>query len=135
MLNNGKYRDIEVRTFEFSIEIIKNVLKMPNNVVTWKLGGQIISSSTSINSNIVQARAGFSRKDFIHHMRISLKEAKETKRWLEMLASCNVMNRELSCVLIKENEEIICILVTIIKNTISQSNNINQKAEEDVLNF
>jgi hypothetical protein len=55
MDKGGKsYRDIEERTFNFSVRVIKMVLQLPNNnLVTWKIGGQVIGSATSINSNII----------------------------------------------------------------------------------
>ncbi len=112
------YQDIEERTFNFAVRVIKMVLQLPNNVAAWKLGGQVIGSATSINSNVVQARAGISKKDFINHMRIALKEAKETKRWLEMIVAVGLAEKQRMELLIKENEEIICILVTIIKNSL-----------------
>lgn len=118
MNENRKQQDIEERTFKFSVRIIKMVLQLPNNSVAWKLGGQVIDSGTSINSNIVQARAGISKKDFINHMRIALKEAKETKRWLEMIVATGLVNEQKMGLLIKETDEIICILVTIIKNSL-----------------
>lgn len=118
MDKGGKnYQDIEERTFNFSVRVIKMVLQLPNNVASWKIGGQVISSATSINSNIIQARAGISKKDFIHHMRIALKEAKETKRWLEMIVAAGLTPRSRMEQLINENEEIICILTIIIKNS------------------
>jgi len=120
MLNNN-YQDIDKRTFNFSVRVIKMVLQPPNNVAAWKIGGQIISSSTSINSNIVQARAGISKKDFINHMRIAFKEAKETKRWLEMIIVIELVSIQRMKLLLKESEEIICILVTIIKNALKNS--------------
>lgn len=112
------YQDIEERTFKFAVRVIKMVLQLPNNVATWKIGGQVIKSSTSVNSNIVQARAGLSKKDFINHMRIALKEAKETKRWLEMIVAIGLTERRRMELLINENEEIICVLVIIIKNSL-----------------
>jgi four helix bundle protein len=87
------YQDIEERTFNFAVRVIKMVLQLPNNVASWKLGGQVINSATSINSNIVQARAGISKKDFTNHMRISLKEAKETERWLEMIVAAGLTKK------------------------------------------
>lgn len=111
-----KYIDIDERTFQFAVRVVKMVLKLPNNVATWKIGGQVINSSTSINSNIVQARSGVSKKDFINHLSISLKEAKETKRWLEMIVAINLAKKERMNLLLNENEEIICILVKMIKN-------------------
>jgi len=113
----GNYPDIEKRTFLFAVKIVKLILRLPNNnVATWKIGGQIISSATSINSNIVQARAGISRNDFINHFRIARKEAKETERWLQMIMAIGLISEEKIRILINENEEIIKILVTIVKN-------------------
>jgi len=121
-MEGKKYEDIEERTFKFSVRVIKMVLRLPNNnVAAWKIGGQVVSSATSINSNIVQARAGISKKDFTNHMRISLKEAKETKRWLEMIVAVGLALNSKMELLINESEEIICILVTIIKNSIKES--------------
>jgi four helix bundle protein len=54
-------------------------------------------------------------------MRISLKEAKETKRWLEMIVAVDLVSNSKMELLINENEEIICVLVTIIKNSIKES--------------
>lgn len=125
-MEGKKYEDIEERTFKFSIRVIKMVFQLPNNnVAVWKIGGQVISSATSINSNIIQARAGISKKDFTNHMRISLKEAKETKRWLEMIVAVGLALNSRMKLLINESEEIICILVTIIKNSI-KSGEINR---------
>lgn len=90
-----------------------------SNMATWKIGGQVINSSGSINSNIVQARAGLSKKDFIKHMRISLKEAKETKRWLEMIVAVELTAQVRMELILNENEEIIKIIVTIIKNSLT----------------
>jgi four helix bundle protein len=113
----GNIFDIDERTFRFAVRVIKMVLRLPNNVATWKIGEQIIKSSTSINSNVVQARSGLSKKDFINHLRISLKEAKETKRWLEMIIAIDLTTEKRMSLLLLESEEIICILVIMIKNS------------------
>ena len=121
-MEGKKYEDIEERTFKFSVRVVKMVFQLPNNnVATWKIGGQVISSATSINSNIIQARDGVSKKDFTNHMRIALKEAKETKRWLEMIVAVGLTINARMELLINESEEIICILVTIIKNFIKET--------------
>jgi four helix bundle protein len=77
-----EYRDIGDRTFNFAIQVIKLINQLPSNSATFVLGKQVISSVTSIDSNIVQARSGVSKKDFINHMKIARKEAKETKKWI-----------------------------------------------------
>ncbi len=124
-MREGSYQDIDQRTFNFANRVIKMIPQLPNNVTTWKIGAQVIDSATSVNSNIVQARGGLSKKDFTHHLRISLKEARETKRWLEMIIAVGLAPEEKMCWLLAENEEIICILVTMIKN--SQDESLNKE--------
>ena len=111
-----KYQDIEERTFNFAVRVIKMVSQLNKCPATYVLGKQIISSATSINSNIVQAKGGISKKDFINHMKIARKEAKETKRWIQMIIASNFATLQRTKLLLDENEEIISILVTIIKN-------------------
>lgn len=113
------YQDIEERTFNFAVRVIKMVLKLPNNPATWVIGKQVIDSATSINSNVVQARGGVSKKDFTNHMKIACKEAKETYRWIEMMVASGLITSAMTQDLLNENEEIIKILVTIIKTSIS----------------
>lgn len=111
-----KYQDIEERTFNFAVRVIKMVNQLPSCGVAFVLGKQVISSATSINSNIIQARSGVSKKDFINHMKISRKEAKETKRWIQMMVAAGLTTSQKTRLLLNENEEIISILVTIVKN-------------------
>lgn len=124
-MEGKNYQDIDQRTFNFAARVIKMVPQLPNNVTTWKIGSQVIDSATSVNSNIVQARGGLSKKDFTHHLRISLKEARETKRWLEMIVEVGLTEGVRMELLLKENEEIICILVSMIKN--SQDVSLNKE--------
>lgn len=111
-----EYQDIEERTFNFATRVIQMVNQLPRCTVTFELGKQIIRSSTSINSNVVQARSGVSKKDFINHMKIARKEAKETKRWIQMIVASGLTTQQKTQSLLDENEEIISILVTIVKN-------------------
>ena len=119
-MKEGNYQDIDERTFKFAARVIKMTAFLPNNPAGWKISGQVIDSVTSVNSNIVQARAGVSKKDFVNHFRIAFKEAVETKRWLEMIVFNNFIPIERMHLLIGENKEIISILVTIIKNSVKE---------------
>ena len=49
-------------------------------------------------------------------MKIARKEAKETKRWIQMLVAAGLTTHQRTKLLLDENEEIISILVTIVKN-------------------
>ena len=48
-----KYQDIEERTFNFAVRVIKMVNQLPPCTATFTLGKQAIASATSINSNVV----------------------------------------------------------------------------------
>jgi four helix bundle protein len=100
-------QDIEQRTFLFAVGVIKIVDCLPKTIVANELAKQIVRSGTSVNSNIVQARAAVSRLDFINHMKIARKEAKETKRWIEMLVASGLVAEQKVRPCLEENEEII----------------------------
>lgn len=109
-------RDIEKRSFDFAVRVIKMVNELPKSIAAYELGKQAIRSASSINSNIVQARSGVSKTDFVQHMKVALKEAKETERWIEMMIAVNLVSKTKTASLLQENVEIIKILVTIVKN-------------------
>ncbi|MBU1146687.1 four helix bundle protein [Patescibacteria group bacterium] len=114
----GKNQDIEERTFKFAVRVIKMVTSLSrNNVVTWKLGGQLIDSSASINSNVVQAKAAVSKADFTNHMRIARKEAKESQRWIQMLIAIGIVSKQQTKLLLRECTEIVSILYAIVKTS------------------
>jgi four helix bundle protein len=83
---NGKIYDLEERTAKFGEDIIEFAKKVPKNVVTLPLIGQLVSAGTSVGSNYCEADCAESRKDFEHKLGISKKEAKESKHWLRMIA-------------------------------------------------
>lgn len=81
-----------------------------NEVVISK---QILASATSIGANIHEGSAASSRKDFINKMTIANKEARESKYWLELVQSSEIVNTDVS-ELLSLNNEIIKILTSII---------------------
>lgn len=116
-MREEKIQDIEERTFKFAVRVIKMVLTLPkNNIVTWKMGGQLIDSATSTHSNIVQAKAALSKADFTNHMRIARKEAKESQDWIKMLIAAGLVSAERSKALLAECTEIVSILFAIVKS-------------------
>jgi four helix bundle protein len=69
------------KSFDFALQIIdfSEVLEENRKFIISK---QILRSGTSVGANIREAQGAESRADFIHKMKISLKEAEETKYWL-----------------------------------------------------
>ena len=89
------------------------------------ISGQLIRSATSIGANVEEALAGQSKKDFTAKMSIASKEARETNYWLRLLQDSKLATKEKLQFLIKESEEIIRILTSIVKT--SSTNNSKLK--------
>ena len=78
--------NLEERTAKFGEDIINLCKKVPKNIITITIVGQLIRYGTSIGANYCEANGGSSRKDFKNKIFICKKEAKEMKYWLRMLA-------------------------------------------------
>jgi len=89
-----KPRDIEKRTFDFGLRIIKLCRFLEGRSwINSTLGKQLLRCGTSIGSNVEEAQAAESRADFISKNNISLKEARETHYRLRLLAAAEVVTQ------------------------------------------
>ncbi|MFC1760571.1 four helix bundle protein [Planctomycetota bacterium] len=77
--------DLKARLLEFSVRIIRLVDQLPNTRTGNHVGSQLLRSGTSPYPNHGEAQAAESRRDFVHKLRISLKELKETQRWIRLI--------------------------------------------------
>jgi four helix bundle protein len=113
---------IQQRAFEFACRIVKlhEYLGKAGNATARRLSDQLLDSGTSIGANLEDADAGQSRLDFISKCNIALKEARETKFWLRLLAETNLVKPELLTPLTQEISEIIAILTTIVRKSRGQ---------------
>lgn len=115
-VTNKKY-DLEQRTLEFSKRIIKLCKALPRNSVNFKLIDQVIRSGTSIGANYIEANESLSKKDFVHRMRISRKEAKETIYWLNLIQEANSELEKRMKDILSETIELKKILSSIIEKS------------------
>jgi four helix bundle protein len=99
------------KTLDFSVEIIKfcELLETQKKFVIAK---QLLRSGTSIGANVFEAQHAESKADFIHKMKIAVKEANETMYWLLLCerAECYPVNTGLK----NSSEELIRIISKII---------------------
>ena len=102
------------RTLKFSENTIQLVNKLPKNIINKPLIHQLIKSATSIGANYREACEAESRKDFIHKLKIVMKEARETKYWLKLLLKTNPNFEKEIIVLGKESVEFLKIFSSII---------------------
>ena len=116
--------DLEERLIDFSVLIIEIVNDMPNSKVGNHLSGQLVRSGTSVSLNYGEAQSGESRKDFIHKMKIVLKELRETFICLKIIHKTKLYKTEAKITKAKkENDELISIFV---KSIETAQNNLNQ---------
>jgi four helix bundle protein len=82
--HNSKF-DLEMRTFEFAKDVRKYLKTLKFSVATNEDAKQVARSSGSVGANYIEANEAFSKKDFVHRIKIARKEAKETAYWLKLL--------------------------------------------------
>jgi four helix bundle protein len=100
--------DLEERLLEYSVRIIRIVERLPNTLIGKHVAGQLLRSGTSPYPNHGEAQTAESPKDFIHKIRISLKELRETQRWLRLIQRVPLVNKpELLNDILEESEELI----------------------------
>ena len=105
------------RTKEFAKEIIELCRKLPDNREGRLIGNQIFRSGTSIAANYRAACRARSIADFISKLSIVEEEADETLFWLELIDEMKILDNSLLDPLMKENDEIIAIIVASIKTS------------------
>jgi four helix bundle protein len=107
--------DLEDRLLEFSARIIRLVDALPNTRAANHLAGQLLRSATSPYGNHGEVEAAESRKDFIHKLKICLKELKETRRWLRLAARSEMISSSKLSSILGETEELIKIFLSSIR--------------------
>ncbi|OGK08894.1 four helix bundle protein [Candidatus Roizmanbacteria bacterium RIFCSPHIGHO2_01_FULL_35_10] len=82
---NPKRFDLEDRTLKFAADVRVFVKKLPKNITNLRDIPQLIDSSGSVGANYIEANEALSKKDFFMRIKISRKEAKESKYWLILI--------------------------------------------------
>jgi four helix bundle protein len=86
--------NLEERTARFGEAVIAFAKRIPLNVVTTPLVGQLVRAGTSIGANYCEADDSDSKKDFRFKIGICRREAKETKHWLRMIVAAESVMRD-----------------------------------------
>ena len=120
-----KPQDLEDRLIDFASRIIDLVEALPKGPIARHLGGQLVRSGTAPALNYGEARGAESPSDFVHKMRICLKELRETFICLKIINRRTWFPVGKLDSLLKENDELIAIFVSSIK---THGNSTNQKS-------
>ncbi len=113
----NKIFDIRERTLKFAVNIINLIQSLPKNAAGFAIANQLVRSGTSIGANVEEAQDAASRKDFIHGLTISLKEARETEYWLKVIKEAELVSGSKLNESLQEVSELIKILTTIVKRS------------------
>jgi four helix bundle protein len=109
-------RDIRERTLAYAtrgIRLARSLMKLRDEAAKM-IARQFLRSSTSVGANVEEAQYAESRADFIHMYRIARKEARESRYWLRLMVESGIMPRSRLAPLIKETEELVAIVTSII---------------------
>ena len=83
--DRDKKYDLEKRLIDFAVRIIDLVETVANTRAGNHIAGQLVRCGTSPAPNDGEAQSAESRNDFIHKIKIVLKELRETKIWLQII--------------------------------------------------
>lgn len=98
--------DLEERLVDFAVRIIKLAASLPKSPAGKHVAGQIMRSGTSPAPNYGEARGAESHADFVHKVRVVLKELNETSLWLRIIGRSNMLPESLIVDIIGENKEL-----------------------------
>lgn len=108
--------DLEKRLIGFAVRIIQLAEGLPKSKVGNHITGQLIRCGTAPAPNYGEAQGAESRSDFIHKMRICLKELRESKVWLKIIIQAKLIKPASRLdTLIDETDQLISIFVKSIK--------------------
>jgi len=110
----GKPYNIRHRCFFFARDVIFLVKDAKFDNVYNSLFNQLIKSSSSIGANLVEGKAGSSKRDWKNFNIIALKSANETKYWLCLIRDTMDIDKERIEGLLKEADEISKIIASVI---------------------
>jgi four helix bundle protein len=116
MSKENRVFDLEDRLIDFAVRIIRAAESLPKTKVGNHIAGQLIRCGTSPAPNYGEAQSAESRADFIHKMKVSLKELRETRVWLLIIVKANLLEPASKLeFLLDENNELISIFVASIR--------------------
>ncbi len=87
----AKGDDIEARLIDFAVRVVNLSNSLPKTYAGRHLANQLLRSGTSAAANYAEARGAESSKDFVHKLKICLKELNESSVWLRIIAQSDLL--------------------------------------------
>jgi four helix bundle protein len=113
--------ELEDRLIDFAVRIVKLSARLPKTAAGRHVAGQILRSGTSPAPNYGEARGAESTADFVHKVRIVLKELNETSIWLRVIERSQILKSDMLTDIINENSELCKIFAASLKTARSRN--------------
>jgi len=112
---SSKAQELQKRLVSFSAQVIQISGKLPKTVQASHIGKQLLRSGTAAAANYGEARGAESRSDFVHKLRVVLKELNETAIWLDLVIASSFLPKDKAVAIVAENEQLCRIIAASIK--------------------
>ena len=113
--DSNKADEIHQRLINFGTRTTRVAKMLPRTDEGRYISRQLLRSGLAVAPNYAEARGAESRADFIHKLRIVLKELNESKSWLEQIVANGLFSRDKMAGIIAENQELVWIIAAFIK--------------------
>lgn len=108
----GRRYDLRERLIGYAVMVSRVAEKLPNTRVGKHVAGQMLRCGTAPMPHHAEAQGGESRKDFIHKMKMGLKELRESLVWLEFTRELDIGDSTAVEAAITETDQLIRIFVS-----------------------
>ncbi|MBS1573839.1 MAG: four helix bundle protein [Bacteroidetes bacterium] len=116
-LSYGQRKCFKTKSFDFAVRIVNLYKFLKKEYNEFVISQQVVASGTAIGALVREAEHAESIKDFLHKLNIGLKEANESKYWLDLLCATNLINKKMYDSLNKDCEELLKLLIASVKTT------------------
>jgi four helix bundle protein len=118
----AKGDDIEERLIGFAVRIVKLCDQLPRTQAGRHIAGQLLRCGTAPAAHYAEARGAESTNDFVHKLKICLKELNEARIWLKIIARSEMLPESRLVSLAEECDELCRIINASIKITLTKVN-------------
>lgn len=109
------------KSHDFAVRATNAAKYLRNEKHEYRISDQLYRSGTSINANILEAQYAQSLADFISKMQIALKEANESRGWVNLLHDTGYFDDRQYTSIYSDINEIVIILIAILKSSKSKT--------------
>ena len=116
-----KHANLQIRTKQFALEVIRFCESLPKDETSRTLGRQLLRAGTSVGANYRAVCRAKSKPDFISKFKTVLEEADESAFWIELLVDASKINSQSAAPLLREAGELTAIAMASINTARGKS--------------